>query len=788
MRKHIVLTLLVAGVAGAATVTAPMVHPQAASGRVIPVTVRNFDTGESTLVDRDVAYNFNGDTQGWVAHGTGVMNDTWHVEPVGHNGTYTNTWWSGDVALGGYTSSHFVYLDTPAINMVGAVSPTLTFALYYACEAPGGEPAPYNGWDGANVWASTDGGTTWAVISGTPTYNVSNSFAFGDEFGMGPGIPEWGGTAAGWANANFNLSSFIGQSDLRLRFVFCADPAFDTSDDPNLIGMQIDNVVVSAGGTLWSDDGVTNVGGAPTHSYYVFGVDAWTHTGAEWNCADGLRLGSYIESPWITYTPPALIVVEQDLRVDLPDSDGDNDGFLEDYFFIEWTADGITWTELTHDYAGGSRPNWMAAYYHYTDADVYNGSLDFTRPTGTQIKLRYRVNMDDNFDGGQGTGLWVDNVTVTTAAVLAHDLALNKLWINYPRNVSQTQYPKVEFENRGSSQEINQRAYWRVFNDSTNVLVRASQPLNTTALTIEPLSTVRAEQTAGAPLPWKWTPTATPAVYRVQAYAQLASDLNRSNDSLTILVNAFQPNVGFLKYDYGTSSAWTLAQNPGDDGGLVRYDPIPSDWTAQFFFARVYNVVAGDEVHIAIHAKGPNGQTPGALLNEYTTLVTGPEDVYPNTMIRYVGTIPELRCIGDTLWVGIRSNANNATGVVGLSGDNGGPYWDQHTYAYDYLASTAAAWNGDLQMWLQVDWGVESEIPFTIALTGTRSGSNYTLDWDSPGPVDGYFVYRSVDGYFTPGAPVATLPAGTTTWTDTIPGVGRFFYKVVGYNGMCPVN
>jgi hypothetical protein len=90
-------------------------------------------------------------------------------------------------------------------------------------------------------------------------------------------------------------------------------------------------------------------------------------------------------------------------------------------------------------------------------------------------------------------------------------------------------------------------------------------------------------------------------------------------------------------------------------------------------------------------------------------------------------------------------------------------------------------------MWLQVDWGVESEIPFTIELDGARVGSNYVLSWNSPGPVDGYLVYRSADGYFTPGTPVANLPKETTTWSDPLVPTGRFFYKVVGYNGLCSV-
>ena len=293
MSRILVCSLVLASAASAAVVSAPRVHPQSASGATIPVTIVNQDTGSSERVDRDEVYDFNGSVQGWNSFGTGLQNDTWHVEPVGHGGTYTNVWWSADASVGGYLSSSFVYLQTPAINLVGAVSPTLNFDFFYACEAPGGEPAGYNGWDGCNVWASTDGGATWSVISGTPAYNVSSSFAFGEEFGMGTGIPEWGGTAAGWAPATFNLSSFVGQSDVRLRFVMCADPAFDHIDDPNMIGMQVDNVVVSAGGTLWADDGVNNTGGAPSHGYYVYG-DEWEHTGSEWTCNDGLSLGCYV--------------------------------------------------------------------------------------------------------------------------------------------------------------------------------------------------------------------------------------------------------------------------------------------------------------------------------------------------------------------------------------------------------------------------------------------------------------------------------------------------------------
>jgi hypothetical protein len=624
------------------------------------------------------------------------------------------------------------------------------------------------------------------VISGTPAYNVSSSFAFGDEFGMGTGIPEWGGTAAGWAPASFNLSSFVGQSDVRLRFVMCADPATDGVSDPTLIGMQIDNVVVAAGGTLWADNGVSNTGGAPTHNYSVYG-NSWVYTGSEWTCQDDPSLGCYAVSPWISYTAPTLITVSQDIRCDLPDSDGNADGFLEDYFYIEYSLDNVTWTTLTYDYAGDTRPDWMSAYYTYTNADVFNGALQFTLPTGTQFKLRYRMRTDADSDGGDGTGLWVDNVNVVMASVPTNDLGVNKAWINYPRNIGISQLPSAEVTNHGAATQENVRVWWRVLDDSTYTTVRARQPMNQTAFSVPALASNRVSQTAAVPAAWKWTP-AVAGGYRVQFWTELVGDENRTNDSLMVNAYIFGNNQGMLRYDYSTSSAWTIAQNDGEDGRLVRFDPITSPWTGQFFFARVYNMVAGDKLHFVLHSQGVDSNTPGPVVGEYVTTITGPEDVYPNTLIRYIGNIPELRCVDQQLWMGLRSSLDNAAGIVGLSEEQGGPYWTGHSYSYDYVTNVATAWPGDLQMYLQVDWGVESVIPYTVELTGTRTGSNYTLDWSSPGPVDGYLVYRSEDGYFTPGTPIATLPAGTTTYVDTVPSSGRFFYQVVGFNGLCPAN
>lgn len=782
MKKNLSLVLFASLAVGlqAAVVSAPVAHPASSFGQVIDINV--IDNGTGARVDRDEAYDFESGEQGWTSHGTGLTNDTWHVEPTSFGGAHTDTWWSADAGVGGYLSSSFVYLQTTSFDLSAATAPTLSFDLYYAAEAPGGEPAGYDGWDTANVWASIDGGDTWSVISGSPAYNITSSFAFGDEFGMGTGIPGWGGTAAGWAPASFDLSALNGQSDVMLRFVMCADPAQDYTDDNTLIGMQIDNIVVADGGNLWANDGA---GDGTTSGYYVYG-DEWAYTGHEWRCTNGVSLGCWIESDWITFTPPALFQLEQDIRCDLPDSDGNDDGFLEDYFHIEYTSNGTDWIQLTYDYAGDTRPAWMDAYYTYTNADVFTGSLSFTLPSATHVKLRYRITTDGDNDGGDGSGLWVDNVNLSVASVPAHDIAMSKAWIDYPRTAGEFQYPKLEIANLGASDETNIRGNWRVYADSVGgALVHNPTPVNLTATAITALDSVRVEMAANAPASWKWAPS-VPGNYVIQFYTNLVTDLDRSNDTLEIAFTAYEDNFGLLRYDYDTSTAWTLAAGTGR-AALVRFDPIAEPWTAQYFAATLYNVVAGDEVHIVIHDEGPDAQTAGPLLAEYVTTVTGPEEVYPNNLFRYIGNAPELRCIDHPIWIGVRNNPNNVTGIVGLSGDNGGPYWEQHSFDYDYTDDSTAPWDGDVRVWMQVDWGVESELPFAVELTGELVSNTYTLSWNSPGPVDGYLVYRSANGYDFSGAPVADLDKDTRTYTDTVVGGQLWFYKVVGYNGLCTV-
>lgn len=170
-------------------------------------------------------------------------NEAWHLSTVG--AFEGNSWWMGDEDLGGYTSHRYLVLDTPVLSLAAA-SPALNFKFALSCEDVGGDD-PYDAWDGANIRISTDGGTTWEVINPTaPAYNGTSFYSFGYEFAEGSGLPGWGAltTWNSWTDANFDLSSYAGQ-DVKIRFAFASDPAYDTADDAGMFGFKLDNIVVN---------------------------------------------------------------------------------------------------------------------------------------------------------------------------------------------------------------------------------------------------------------------------------------------------------------------------------------------------------------------------------------------------------------------------------------------------------------------------------------------------------------------------------------------------------------
>ena len=366
----------------------------------------------------------------------------WH--PDNFNSYLGNSWWSGDPILGGYDNHWLQYLISPGINLSGAVDPVLTFKLNYCVEDPATAAAPYDGWDGCNVWISPDGDNNWVVVDPIfPVYNCQSMYSFGFEWGMGEGIVGWGGTSNGWVNAEMDLSPWAGSSNAKIRFAFCSDPAICTVDDSTLFGMIIEDISIDDGAVNYLENdadstsypsGFTIGGGETSIAGNCWIIDDATyHTPS--HCATCDHAGHYnlsnaIESPWILIPEGFDSYFTFWVWCDLPDFEGGGGSFLEDYYFVEVSLDGTNWEHATYgfyDYGDLGRPGAASVgWEEYLPGMPFNSNIimDLSDLAGEDIKIRFRVTTDDNDDGGIGTGLHFDDFTVwTTMQSVEYNLA-----------------------------------------------------------------------------------------------------------------------------------------------------------------------------------------------------------------------------------------------------------------------------------------------------------------------------------------------------------------------------
>ncbi|HDP68306.1 MAG TPA: T9SS type A sorting domain-containing protein [Candidatus Marinimicrobia bacterium] len=199
----------------------------------------------------------------------------WHIDTAyAYDG---KSWWCADPELGGYRNGWLQYLQTPVIDLSASSSPVLTFMTKWAIEDPAGASDGYDGWDGCNVWISTDGGENFSVITPTsPAYTCTDLWSFGHPeqgWNMGLGIPGWAGFSDGWVNAEFDLSAYRTNSVI-IRWAFASDQGYSTPDSPELLGFFIDDIAIKDGSTTLFED-YANDQNAMTLSGEGFDVAPW---------------------------------------------------------------------------------------------------------------------------------------------------------------------------------------------------------------------------------------------------------------------------------------------------------------------------------------------------------------------------------------------------------------------------------------------------------------------------------------------------------------------------------
>lgn len=359
----------------------------------------------------------------WDHYDGAEPNSMWHLinnHPLVYNNT-GYSWFMGDHDLGtygGYLDAMYLVLDTPSIE-VPTSNPILTFKLNYTVEDPGQHEA-YNGWDGCNLRISTDDGATWSILTPTtPAYNCTSMYSFGFVHGEGVNIPGWGGSTNGWVDASADLTQYAGQN-VKIRFAFASDPAYNTSNAPEMFGMCVDNINLGTFSENF-DDGEEH--GMTYASMVPLGGDLWhvkeyamaasgTHVLACQNEAGTYNpnMYNYIETNTIT------LPVSSEVRTDFMIRGGfsDTGTFPDvDYWGFEISPDnGTTWNAISNPYADPNGSNYV-----YSDApDDFNSFVEsystdgyISNYAGQDVKFRWFFQSNSSTNG---EGIMIDDFKV----------------------------------------------------------------------------------------------------------------------------------------------------------------------------------------------------------------------------------------------------------------------------------------------------------------------------------------------------------------------------------------
>jgi len=734
----------------------------------------------ATTMDDSTIWDFEPDEDGWTHFGNGVQEAWWHTD---YDHAWSGrSWWSGSDAVGGYLNDSYMTLDTPSIDLTTATAPlTLTFKLKYGYEAPGGEPTGYDSWDAGNLRISTDGGSSWTVLSGIPAYEGLSSYAFGYQFGEGTGVPGWnsisgGGPVHAWVDASFDLSAYAGMSDVQLRWCSCADPAYDFNDDTDLIGLLIDDVVLQdpTRTVFMSIDGdVASVPGEPV-SGYLTGSDYWVYTDTQshsathsFNCDDINNINPYCASPSVTLGSNVSIYLSLWTWCDMPDSDGNDDGFLEDYFHVHISTNGgATWEDLCYDYArqGFNYDTLGAVTWGLMDNNaIFNGTLELTDYAGQTIRVAVSVTTDENSDGGDGTGLFIDDVRIDEYDAPGDDCGISRIWMDSPRSENLVRNVGVELSNYGLNEQFNVPCWYKVEKDAIEV----QAPIVLSPFTdVGPQSKVRYYGTNSP-----FEPRAGEGVYTFTAWTSLPGDALTENDTLTYDFYVYEDGLGLFIYDDDISTAWTL---DAADWAFIRVDQdLGFPFNAKWFTCLLYGMFPGDPLNIEIYDAGIDDDHLGSLIAEFDGSVNV---TYPTYDHFFIGDIPELQGRTTDFWIGVQGPC----GIVGLSGE---PWWISHSYyGYDDAVREFVIedWGGDLSFVVEGCWGGPCFVYCEVELTISYSAGDIALDWNDCEGADTYTVYRSTDPYFTPDVGnllVAGLAA--SEYVDVGVAGSSYFYIVV---------
>ena len=615
-------------------------------------------------------YGFEDEWSDWTSSDLTDAENMWHTSEQ-HAFEEGSSWWCANPELGaegGYDNHWLQYLVTPAIDLSDVESAQLDFMIFWAMEDPrvSPPPDPYDGWDGTNVWIKLSEEDDWMPIEpAAPEYTHTSLYSFGEEWNMGADIPGWCAFSDGWQEASFDLSEYVGNADVRIRWAFCSDPADATPDNDNYLSVLVDNLSITGDEeVIWSnsgdEQGDMEFAIGPISGDYWEISDVTAHSGEfsahcpiepNLQCVLNTPALEIPEDPWYTY-------FDFWVRADFRNPNPDGDDFLDEYFTLEYSEDGVEWEQILYDFGRGDDNRLNDFYYLGPDSmfnqqniDEWKIKLNLTQFAGEIVYLRWLMKTDDIMSDDEGTGLWIDDFRLNITNRPGQDIRADWLNISYPTALSLEVENQFSFTNIGISDFDRVILFYQI-DDRRNVPITPWEALESDSTNILDfgLNSDNAE------------------VINIAGFIQTNDDQIADNDTARIVsdVVIYPENIWVMGYD---TRDYQYALNFDEGNGpAVLYTPEDDGVEDQFDIValRVFwnGAQEGDDATM-LHFFADDDGAPGEELYTEEIMVTQ-ADLIPNEHVIDLSNVEVLKGLDSNFWVWFEIlNGDNEPAVVG---------------------------------------------------------------------------------------------------------------------------
>ncbi len=640
------------------------------------------------------SYGFEDGWAGWTSEdntATGVM---WHLsERHAYEGL---SWWCADEEIDGYNNHWLQYMISPVLNLTDfdGEDIRLTFKLFHDIEFPEGAEDPYNGWDGVNVWISTNGGDDWEVFTPvSPDYHRSSLYSFGFEFGMGPNIPGWVGQSGDWVDCEFDLTEYGDQDDVMIRWAFCSDPAWSTADgqdDNEAISVLIDDILIMSGeDEIFANNGdgegddeeFTFDSGPESGDFWELSEDN-PHTG-DWSAHCPIQpvlLDALVSPPLEIPGDPWYTYFDFWIHMHTLNFNPDNVDPLDDFLLVQVSEDGINWEWMVTIYAQDDDPNdnWADDYHFYgpdtsyhVDNPEWKRKLNLTQFGGQTIWLRWQARTDDVMSNREGTGFWVDDFRLNITQRRQFDVKADKISIPYPTALDLETPGSITISNVGMSDLFSVRQYYRIDNTGDVPVI----PFR--GLDAEQSNTINFILNSRVDYPY---------ADEVTIYGRAASNDDDSPENNTVLspnVRIMPEGIWMLGYDNRAISRWFPDEFTQGSGPAVLYTPEDDGIEENFDLNAIrmqWNGLQVAEVGARLHIYDDNNGVPGNELHSTDVTVMNSES-NPFQHVIDLTDVGEVKDLNSNFWIWFEMTRDDQ--LPAIIGDDEQELGEGHYYNYN---------------------------------------------------------------------------------------------------------